>query len=910
MKRRWTPRSQTWAQPQALPLTSTGQSVGVDAAQASSSTDQNDEAKEAEALWEQRSKRPEFGKLGRSIKVFANFYRAELIANSTVYQYDVSVAAAGPVERSVSNRALLRAIVQVLQDSSDYRKVADDTMLAFDGYRNVYTAQAIPSPLMLRVDIPATSEQVSALRYTVTLKLVAAINMYALDEYLRGQRPDVPQPALQGLYLAMRMTAAQKYWSFGRSLFFHQSFGFGSLGNGLCYSRGYFQSLRPVQAGLAFNLDMSATAVYKEQGVVEAVAEFLDYRIASLRKGIQGSDALHVQDFLCNVQVGTTHQGLIKRRFRIAGLSPNSADNQTFVLNVNGVQRTCTVAEYFSKTYNLDLKYPKLPCANAARGLNANPQYYPLEVLKVVAGQRHIGRLSARQVAEMLKVQKQRPDQRKQDIDRTVRECRFETDRYTRQFGVYVNPNMLEVNARVLRPPQLQYSHSQVSQKPGSWSMFGKGVIQPGKPVRNWVAIVVDRTTQATLVENFGEQLAAAASQLEMEVAAKAVLVLPVGNLTFEAALRRALDAAEKGNSRADLVVAVLPTGKDATLYGDVKRVCETMLDIPSQCISSKWVTRPSPYFSLYLTNVLLKVNVKIGGVNVALHAAVRKTLAKVSDRDMPTIVFGGDVSHPPPLGGGPSIASVVASMDWPLVTSYRSVTRAQRRRKEGFAELCTTTVSNGIPRREGIIVELLKAFQAKENLKPERLIFYRDGVSEGQFKEVLYHELTQIQQACQAALGNVSPITFIVVQKRNHTRLFAKDHQDTTKSGNVLPGTCVDTHICSPWEHDFYLVAHEGLQGTSRVTHYYVLHDDNNFTADGIQQLTYDLCYTYARATRSVSIVPPAYYAHLAAFRARAYGTYTSRAFVNTSASSAGAEAFPPLPEVGVNIRETMYYC
>lgn len=48
-------------------------------------------------------------------------------------------------------------------------------------------------------------------------------------------------------------------------------------------------------------------------------------------------------------------------------------------------------------------------------------------------------------------------------------------------------------------------------------------------------------------------------------------------------------------------------------------------------------------------------------------------------------------------------------------------------------------------------------------------------------------------------------------------------------------------------------------VQGTSRPAHYYVLWDENQFTANALQQLTYNLCYTYARCTRSVSIVPPA---------------------------------------------------
>ena len=62
--------------------------------------------------------------------------------------------------------------------------------------------------------------------------------------------------------------------------------------------------------------------------------------------------------------------------------------------------------------------------------------------------------------------------------------------------------------------------------------------------------------------------------------------------------------------------------------------------------------------------------------------------------------------------------------------------------------------------------------------------------------------------------------------------------------------------------------------QGTSRPTHYHVLYDDNAFTADDLQKLTYQLCHVYARCTRSVSMPAPAYYAHLVAFRARHHVT------------------------------------
>lgn len=44
------------------------------------------------------------------------------------------------------------------------------------------------------------------------------------------------------------------------------------------------------------------------------------------------------------------------------------------------------------------------------------------------------------------------------------------------------------------------------------------------------------------------------------------------------------------------------------------------------------------------------------------------------------------------------------------------------------------------------------------------------------------------------------------------------------------------------------------------------VLHDEIGMTADGLQELTFRLCFLYAHATRAVSICPAIYYADEAA--------------------------------------------
>ena len=113
------------------------------------------------------------------------------------------------------------------------------------------------------------------------------------------------------------------------------------------------------------------------------------------------------------------------------------------------------------------------------------------------------------------------------------------------------------------------------------------------------------------------------------------------------------------------------------------------------------------------------------------------------------------------------------------------------------------------------MVRELLVQFFKSTRFKPNRIIMYRDGVSEGQFQLVLQHELTAIREACMKLELDYKPgITFIVVQKRHHTRLFCSDKKEQSgKSGNIPAGTTVDSHITHPTEFDFYLCSHQGIQ-------------------------------------------------------------------------------------------------
>jgi len=85
-------------------------------------------------------------------------------------------------------------------------------------------------------------------------------------------------------------------------------------------------------------------------------------------------------------------------------------------------------------------------------------------------------------------------------------------------------------------------------------------------------------------------------------------------------------------------------------------------------------------------------------------------------------------------------------------------------------------------------------------NFSISSLFDCRDGVSEGQFYQVLLYELDAIRKACASLEPDYQPpVTFVVVQKRHHTRLFASNHNDnrtTDRSGNILPG--MEQNVCA----------------------------------------------------------------------------------------------------------------
>ncbi|PSN65856.1 Piwi-domain-containing protein [Corynespora cassiicola Philippines] len=317
--------------------------------------------------------------------------------------------------------------------------------------------------------------------------------------------------------------------------------------------------------------------------------------------------------------------------------------------------------------------------------------------------------------------------------------------------------------------------------------------------------------------------------------------------------------------SKPDLVILMLKSF-NRKAYSDFKNLADRKFGVQSVCITYEKGNSPSNS-AKYMTNVAMKVNLKFGGIN-SYVTEVDQNLDKA-------MLLGADVVHPSSTAGKgcPSIAAIVGSMD-DRGQVYQGAMRLNPR-------------SLDVTDREIIDRDLVKEM-VMEMLKkwkdlPKSIIYYRDGVSEGQFEKVRDIEAAGIKDAFDAVIKMkgrmvMKPsfhIAVVVGRKRHHTRFYPINEKDKDKFGNqnCSPGTCVDRLVTSPYYNDFYLQSHSGIKGTARPTHYFVVKNTiPHFSVDKLRNLTHALCYSYCRSTTAVSYAAPTYYADRLCERGRLY--------------------------------------
>lgn len=107
----------------------------------------------------------------------------------------------------------------------------------------------------------------------VAMKWVAQVSLYALEEALEGRTRQIPLDAIMALDVVLRHLPSMTYTPVGRSFFSSPDGYYHPLGGGREVWFGFHQSVRPSQWKMMLNIDVSATAFYKAQPVIDFMCE-------------------------------------------------------------------------------------------------------------------------------------------------------------------------------------------------------------------------------------------------------------------------------------------------------------------------------------------------------------------------------------------------------------------------------------------------------------------------------------------------------------------------------------------------------------------------------------------------------------------------------------------------------------
>ena len=529
---------------------------------------------------------------------------------------------------------------------------------------------------------------------------------------------------------------------------------------------------------------------------------------------------------------------------------------RTVTFDLDG--RQISVFDYYQEKYRVTLRWANLPVISTGKG-----EHIPMELAWLEPMQRYLFKLNPEQTSAMIKVAVTRPKERRAAIQRNVADLQLANDPYLRFFGAQFDSQFAKTEAKVLPPPAVNFAAGPPADPKfsGRWDLRGKKFWKSNRaPLNAWGFMCMENCVTKPALQQFAATFRQTFLGHGGQCPNEAILIDLPSSFTRDAAGAVNFAFEQIGRQRGyPQLLFIVVSAKNSQYYERLKKNADCRFGILSQVVNSAAVRNNN---GQYHSNVCMKVNAKLGG-GTSRTAPPWPIPAKSTyfPQSRPTVIIGVDVSHGAPGTPAASTAAMTMSVD-PDATRYAAVVETNGYRVEML------TASNV----HFMIGQLIAHWRTGHvGAFPTHVIYFRDGVSEGQFAQVLDQEISEIKRWFRQNAGKMPmpKFTVIVATKRHHIRFFP---QKGDKNGNPLPGTLVEKEVTHPFLWDFYMCSHVAIQGTARPVHYHIIMDEVGVPVNDIQKMIYYQCYSYARSTTPVSLHPAIYYAHLASNRARAH--------------------------------------
>ena len=824
-----------------------------------------------------------YGTRGRVIPLRLNFFPIE-IPNIKLHMYHIDVFndTLKSDDKSVTQRYVCQSVMSALLNKFQSEFAGEKPV--YDRQATLYTKKPLWGDTATREFKVYWLDSENGDRkrlHRVVFTKVATIDLSSIQEFISRNKPyktavdrqedfDRGRTSIQAIEVIMRQLPQSKHVTVGRSFYFDPGQNPPNLGEGCDIWEGYFQSLRPGQWKPYIKIDTSVSGMMKDLNLIDFICDAVGAQ--NPRDAIRKKNVL--QGMLCSLKIATRHGGF-RRVYKINNSARKVFGQPSSQLFEEGPETT--IESYFLQEYNIRLEYPDLPCITVGSKGTA----LPMEVCTVVKGQHKLGKLTGDQTANMIKYSAKPAFEKEKVIQQIANREFVLNDPLLVHYGIKPSNKMIKVSGRVLDIPTINYSNKTIRPRNSSWNLIDV-VFSNGKTMDNWGILDFVGVRD---VGQFIHEVQSVGGNSGMRINDPRFVENPRidsrgDDYRKKEQIRQEFKRVHKHYPGLQMIVVFI-NGKpfpleNKEMYGHIKTICDSELGVNSQCIKDKNLFRIN---KSTIANICMKMNAKLGGINHTVEI-YRSPSAELFKR--PIMFIGAAVNHPGPGTDEftPSIAAMVGSIDSKLA-KYVSCVRFQKHSRsiadkiQSYQPLKRKERLEMIDKCEDMAHELLQGFREfRKGHLPERIIYYRNGVSEGQFIQLLDWELKALRRACKRfhdeKPGYEPTITIVCVQKRHHLRMFCTDRRDKVgRGGNVPPGTCVDREVTHNLEFDFYLCSHSTTQGTIIPTHYHVLWDENNFDANSLQALTHQLCHTYARCTKAISVPAPIYYAKSVAKRA-----------------------------------------
>ncbi|KAK7049286.1 hypothetical protein VNI00_005887 [Paramarasmius palmivorus] len=732
------------------------------------------------------------------------------------------------------------------------------------------------------------------------------------------------------LQLLLKQDVNQKYPHNARAFFMQEQRR--RVGRGLEFWRGYFYSVRPTIGRMMINVDTTMAAVYQEGPLVQLCMDFLEAS-GDVRRALNltpsSENFRKLERFVKNLKIIVTTRNKTKV---IRGLHPD-ADGYTFTSS--GGQQL-TVGQYMRQAYAIDLRYRGIVGARLSGAQADRPEIVPLELCLVKSGQLFRKKLppaltdSARQFATLT------PGDRMSHIrsSGTSPISQFIESEYVVQARMSISRAPLEIQGKLLDLPDIRFgSGGKLAPSEGSWNVVRQKLHTP-RALQAWAVIsFVDRLFMEE-IQRYARSLAdccfslglfpggqysrtefqSVPDYLSVDREPRPPITIRLGNGqdpenglkgVYEDVISRIVDPKKLNELMPYLVILVILPEKAEPLRNRVKHWSDVIMGVRTQCVRIDKLKKAN---NQYYNNVALKLNARLGGQNFIVESPAMKWFG-----ERPTMVMGADVSHPGPGVQRPSVASLVWSYNREA-TRYCALTSVQDPRTEHILDL-RQMANRAIDHFGNINGQKGPDGKMKQTM-PRRIVFFRDGLSEGEYEGVAQQEIRALRDIWESHKAHVD-LTYVVVGKRHHVAFFPDpDTNAHDGKGNAMAGFVADRDLCSPLAADFYLQSHAAILGTSRSSHYIVMLDQCDLRRDRLEELAFSLCHVYAKATRSVSIPAPVYYADLACDRLKFHISHDSEVHFSDNSSFGGEEEVFDLERwkrayrhVNDRVNQTMYF-